>query len=64
MCIRDRYSLFLAHYPVGLLLGAVVAWLWPRNPVMNGLGMVLAWLLSLAAASAMYALLEQKKVRA
>ena len=61
---KMSYSLFLAHYPVGLLLGAVVAWLWPRNPVMNGLGIVLAWLLSLTAASAMYALLEQKKVRA
>jgi len=61
---KMSYSLFLVHYPVGLFLGAVVAWLWPGNPVVNGLGMVLVWLLSLAAASVMYALLERKRMRA
>lgn len=55
---RVSYPVFLLHYPVILLTGAVVNSLWPESPEMNGLGMVLAWGLSLASGAAMHRALE------
>lgn len=51
---RISYSLFLIHYPVCMLVGAVVARLWPASAAMNALGMVIAWLTSIAAATLLY----------
>lgn len=56
---RVSYPVFLLHYPVILVTGAVVNSLWPESPEMNGLGMVLAWGLSLAAGAAMHRALER-----
>ena len=51
---RISYSLFLIHYPVCVLVGAVVARLWPTSPTMNAFGMVVAWLTSIAAATLLH----------
>ncbi|HSI52232.1 MAG TPA: acyltransferase [Ideonella sp.] len=44
---RVSYSVFLAHYPVCLLIGALVAWAWPEALLLNSLGLIAAWSLSL-----------------
>jgi len=44
---RVSYSVFLAHYPVCLLVGALVAWAWPEALLLNSLGLLAAWSLSL-----------------
>lgn len=46
---RMSYSVFLIHFPVCLLVNAVVSHLWPTQPWPNLLGMLLALGLSLAA---------------
>lgn len=57
---RVSYPVFLLHYPVILLTGAVVGSLWPDSPGMNALGMVAAWALSLVAGSAMHRAVEAR----
>lgn len=47
---RISYSLFLIHFPICLLVNAVVSRLAPNSPVVNLMGMGLAWLLSIGAA--------------
>lgn len=51
---RISYSLFLIHYPVCLVVGAVVTRLWPADPAINAFGMVVAWLTSIGAATLLY----------
>jgi peptidoglycan/LPS O-acetylase OafA/YrhL len=51
---RISYSLFLIHYPVCMVVGALVARLWPDSPAMNAAGMILAWLTSIAAATLLH----------
>jgi peptidoglycan/LPS O-acetylase OafA/YrhL len=58
---RVSYPVFLLHYPVILVTGAVVNNQWPDSPAMNGLGMVLAWLLSLAAGAATHRAFEGRR---
>lgn len=60
---QRSYALFLIHYPVCLAVNAVVTWLWPEDPVFNGLGLAAAWLLSMAAAEMLY-LVEAPATRA
>lgn len=48
------YSVFLVHFPVCLLVNALVSQLWPQQPVLNALGMVLAFGLSLVAGRTLY----------
>lgn len=55
---RISYSLFLIHYPVCMVVGALVARLWPASPAMNAIGMILAWLTSIAAASLLHRFTE------
>ena len=53
------YSIFLVHFAVCLLVNAVVSGLWPASPVVNALGMVLAFALSLAAGRQLYLRVER-----
>lgn len=56
---KISYSVFLIHYPVCLAMGAVIYSLWPHSAPINLLGMLLAWLFSLAAGAVLYRLAEQ-----
>lgn len=53
------YSVFLVHFAVCLLVNAVVGTLWPASPMINAFGMMLAFLLSLAAGRLLYLRVEQ-----
>ncbi|MBV7428992.1 MULTISPECIES: acyltransferase [unclassified Acidovorax] len=53
------YSVFLVHFAVCLLVNAVVSHLWPASPVPNALGMLLAFVLSLAAGRQLYLRVER-----
>lgn len=53
------YSVFLVHFAVCLLVNAVVSRLWPESPVLNALGMLLAFMLSLAAGRQLYLHVER-----
>ena len=53
------YSIFLVHFAVCLVVNTVVGRLWPDAPVPNMLGMVLAFVLSLAAGRQLYVRVEQ-----
>lgn len=56
---RMSYSVFLLHFAVCLLVNAVVGSLWPESPWINALGMVLAFVLSLAAGRQLYLRVER-----
>lgn len=43
------YAVFLVHFPVCLLVGALWSQLWPTQPGWNALGMLVAFVLSLLA---------------
>lgn len=45
---RISYSVFLVHFPLCLLVNALVTTLFPANPVINALGMLLAVAVSIA----------------
>ncbi|MES2612075.1 MAG: acyltransferase [Pseudomonadota bacterium] len=53
------YSVFLVHFAVCLLVNAVVGHLFPESPVVNALGMVLAFTLSLMAGWQLYQRVER-----
>ncbi|WP_182119851.1 acyltransferase [Acidovorax sp. FHTAMBA] len=53
------YSIFLVHFAVCLVVNTVVGRQWPEAPVPNMLGMVLAFVLSLAAGRQLYVRVEQ-----
>lgn len=55
---RISYSVFLIHFPVCLLVNAVVSRYWPAQPAVNALGMLLAFALSLLAGQALYRWVE------
>lgn len=57
---RMSYSVFLVHFPVCLLVNAVVSGLWPASPVINALGMAAAMALSLAAGRLLYDRVERR----
>lgn len=61
---RISYPVFLIHYPVCLVVGAAVLRFWPENVAVNVLGMVAAWLLSLAAGAALQRVAEPPAQRA
>jgi len=46
---RISYAVFLLHYPVSLAVSTVVMWAAPSTPAAHVAGLVLTWLLSLAA---------------
>jgi peptidoglycan/LPS O-acetylase OafA/YrhL len=57
---RNSYALFLSHYPVCLLVGAVFARLWPGDPVAGIAGLGIAWAASLAAGEGLCRLTERR----
>jgi peptidoglycan/LPS O-acetylase OafA/YrhL len=57
---RISYSLFLIHYPVLLLVGALVWSWWPGSPAINALGLLVTWLLSLGAAGLLHRWVEAR----
>jgi peptidoglycan/LPS O-acetylase OafA/YrhL len=59
---RISYSLFLIHFPVLLLVSAVVARLAPVGPWTGLLGLVAAFALSIAAAALLYRWVESRPV--
>ncbi len=59
---RISYSVFLLHFPIMLCVGAVVYHLWPTDPVANALGMVMTFVLSLAAGALLYRGVEARAV--
>lgn len=54
------YSVFLIHFPVCLLVNAVVSFFWPTQLVANALGMLVAFVLSLLAGALLYRLVESR----
>ncbi len=57
---RISYSVFLIHYPVFLVVSAVVFRFWPANHTANGIGLFATWLLSLAAGTLTYETVERR----
>lgn len=55
---RISYSVFLIHFPVCLLVNALVSHFWPTQLAANVLGMLLAFALSLLAGQALYRWVE------
>lgn len=55
---RISYSVFLVHFPVCLVANALVSSLAPGRPVLNALGMVVAWGLSNVAGALFYRFVE------
>lgn len=54
------YSVFLVHFPVCLLVNALVSQLWPAAPLANALGMLAAFGLSLASGRVLYQHVERQ----
>ena len=54
------YSVFLVHFPVCLMVNAIVSGLWPDAPWINALGMLAAFALSVAAGRVLYQLVERQ----
>jgi peptidoglycan/LPS O-acetylase OafA/YrhL len=61
---RISYSVFLIHFPVCLLVNAVISYLWPTQLAANVAGLLLAFMLSLLAGSALYRWVECRPVLA
>jgi len=55
---RISYSVFLVHFPVCLVVNAVVSHLAPGQPVLNALGMGLAWVASNVAGALFHRYVE------
>ena len=55
---RISYAVFLVHYPVCLLVNAVVFRFWGSDLTANATGLVVAWLLGNAAGWILYRVLE------
>ena len=55
---RISYSVFLVHYPVCLVVGALVYHLWPESVPANAAGMAAAWGLSLMAGQLLFRQVE------
>lgn len=58
---RISYPVFLVHYPVSLLVGALVFKLSPESVAINLMGLFAAWLVSLSAGAALYRWVELRR---
>jgi peptidoglycan/LPS O-acetylase OafA/YrhL len=56
---RISYSVFLIHYPVVLIVGSVVASVWPGDATMSAVGLLGAWGLALWGGSMLYRYVER-----
>lgn len=54
------FSVFLTHYPVLLLVGAVVDRVWPQSVPASGAGVVVAWALSMLSGHLLYRYVESR----
>ena len=61
---RISYSVFLIHYPVVLIVGALVTYLWAGDVLANAVGLVVAWMLSLWCGSVLYQRVERPRFAA
>jgi peptidoglycan/LPS O-acetylase OafA/YrhL len=61
---RISYSVFLIHYPVVLMVGTVVTYLWAGDVLANAVGLVVAWLLTLWCGSVLYQRVERPRFAA
>ena len=59
---QRSYSIFLIHFPVCLLVNAVVHLLWPSDVLANGIGMAAAVALSIAAGGVLYTWTERGSI--
>lgn len=59
---RISYSVFLVHFPVCLLVNAVVSYFWPTQVLVNALGLLAAFLLSLLAGAVLYRGVESRGI--
>jgi peptidoglycan/LPS O-acetylase OafA/YrhL len=57
---KISYSVFLAHFPVILIINALFSRLAPESPVANAFGIVLAWATSIAAGAVFYRFVESR----
>ena len=57
---KMSYSVFLVHFPVCLLVNAIVNELWPESLWINALGMLAAFGLSVAAGRVLYQQVERQ----
>jgi peptidoglycan/LPS O-acetylase OafA/YrhL len=58
------YSIFLIHFPVCVLVNAVVSYFWPGDLLASVLGLLAAFGLSLLAGAALYRSVEARTVKA
>ena len=58
---KMSYSIFLIHFPVCLLVNAVVSHFWPTQVLANAVGLFTAFGLSLAAGRALYLGVESRR---
>lgn len=57
---KISYSVFLAHFPVILVINAVFSRIAPHNPAANAAGIVLAWAASIAVGAAFFRYVESR----
>lgn len=55
---RISYSVFLVHFPLCLLVNTAITLLFPENPVVNALGMLIALAVSVAGGALFYRRVE------
>lgn len=58
---RISYSVFLIHYPIALLVGTLVAWLWPESISFAVVGYLTAWLVTLGLSHVLYHHVERRR---
>ena len=61
---RMSYSIFLIHFPVCVLVNAVVSYFWPGQLLANAAGLLAAFALSLLAGAALYIGVEARTIKA
>ena len=57
---KISYSVFLAHFPVILVINAVVSRIAPHSPAANAAGIVFAWAASIAVGAAFFRYVESR----
>lgn len=57
---KISYSVFLAHFPVVLVINAVFSRIAPHSPAINAFGIVFAWAASVAVGAVFYRIVESR----